>query len=173
VVKDLGTHDIDLTAWVAGSPYASISARTAYKSGREHEDLVVAVGMLDDGTITNHLVNWLSPLKERMTIVTGERGSLVADTVTADLTFYANGSITTEWEALTAFRGVSEGDMIRYAFAKPEPLRTEHEAFRDAVTGKGNGIVTMREGMTTVAVAEAVLASARTGHTVEIEALLR
>ena len=26
--------------------------------------------------------------------------------------------------------------MIRYAIAKPEPLRVEHEAFRDAVLGK-------------------------------------
>ena len=41
VVKDLATHDIDLTAWVTQSPYASVSAHTAHKSGREHEDLVV------------------------------------------------------------------------------------------------------------------------------------
>jgi len=74
VVKDLATHDIDLTAWVTRSPYASVSARVAYKSGRQHEDLVAAVGQLEDGTITNHLVNWLSPMKERVTIVTGERG---------------------------------------------------------------------------------------------------
>ncbi len=42
VVKDLATHDIDLTAWVTQQPYTSVSARTAYKSGREHEDLVAA-----------------------------------------------------------------------------------------------------------------------------------
>ena len=59
VVKDLGTHDIDLTAWVTGSPFTCVSARTAFKSGREHEDLVAAVGLLADGTLTNHLVNWL------------------------------------------------------------------------------------------------------------------
>ncbi|HSA49608.1 MAG TPA: Gfo/Idh/MocA family oxidoreductase, partial [Yinghuangia sp.] len=59
VVKDLATHDIDLTAWVTGQPYRSVAARTAYKSGRDFEDLVAVVGQLDDGTITNHLVNWL------------------------------------------------------------------------------------------------------------------
>ena len=77
VVKDLATHDIDLTAWVVQQPYTSVSARTAYRSGREHEDLVAVVGALRDGTITNHLVNWLSPLKERVTIITGERGTFV------------------------------------------------------------------------------------------------
>ena len=171
VVKDLATHDIDLTAWVARSPFESVSARVAYKSGREHEDLVAAVGQLEDGTITNHLVNWLSPFKERLTIVTGERGAFVADTVTADLTFHANASVVTEWEAVAAFRGVSEGDLIRYAFAKPEPLRAEHEAFRDAVLGLPGAIeriVTMEQGLATVAVAEAMLTSASEGRIVNL-----
>ena len=171
VVKDLATHDIDLTAWVARSPFESVSARVAYKSGREHEDLVAAVGQLEDGTITNHLVNWLSPFKERLTIVTGERGAFVADTVTADLTFHANASVVTEWEAVAAFRGVSEGDLIRYAFAKPEPLRAEHEAFRDAVLGLPGAmerIVTMEQGLATVAVAEAMLLSASEGRIVNL-----
>jgi predicted dehydrogenase len=166
VVKDLATHDIDLTAWVTQQLYVSVAARTAHKSGREHEDLVAVVGQLADGTVTNHLVNWLSPMKERVTIVTGERGTFVADTLTADLTYFANGSVPTTWDSIAKFRGVSEGDMIRFAIAKPEPLRVEHEAFRDAVLGKPADVVTMRQGLATVAVAEAMLESARTGGVV-------
>ena len=60
VVKDLATHDIDLTAWVARQPYQAVSARTANRSGRPHEDLVAITGILADGTVTNHLVNGLS-----------------------------------------------------------------------------------------------------------------
>jgi len=168
VVKDLGTHDIDLTAWVTQQPFVSVSARTANKSGREHEDLVAAVGGLADGTVTSHLVNWLSPMKERVTIVTGEKGAFTADTLTADLTFHANGHVLTTWSSLAEFRGVSEGDVVRYAIAKPEPLRTEHEAFRDAVLGKQADIVTMRQGLATVAVAEAMIESARDGRTVAL-----
>jgi UDP-N-acetylglucosamine 3-dehydrogenase len=172
VVKDLATHDIDLTAWVAQQPFTSVSARTAFKSGRQHEDLVAVVGMLADGTVTNHLVNWLSPLKERVTIITGERGAFVADTLTADLTFYANGSVPTTWGGLQQFRGVSEGDVIRYAIPKPEPLRVEHENFRDALLGHDADIVTMQQGVTTVLVAEAMIESARAGSTVQVEAAL-
>jgi UDP-N-acetylglucosamine 3-dehydrogenase len=168
VVKDLASHDIDLTAWVTGSSYRSVAARTAYKSGREHEDLVAVVGQLEDGTVTNHLVNWLSPMKERVTIVTGDRGCFVADTLTADLTFYANGVTPTAWDAISRFRGVTEGDMVRYAIAKPEPLRTEHEAFRDAVLGRHADVVSMREGLATVAVVEAVLESALKGSSVDV-----
>jgi UDP-N-acetylglucosamine 3-dehydrogenase len=165
VVKDLATHDIDLTAWVSQQRYTSVSAHVSHRSGREHEDLVAIVGRLADGTVTSHLVNWLSPFKERVTVVTGDRGAFVADTLTADLTFHANGTVATEWESIAKFRGVSEGDMIRYAIAKPEPLRTEHEEFRNAVLGKEADIVTMRQGLATVSVAEATLRSADTGTT--------
>ncbi|MFJ4715770.1 Gfo/Idh/MocA family oxidoreductase [Streptomyces sp. NPDC088785] len=174
VVKDLATHDIDLTGWVTGQEYASVSARTLSKSGRAHEDMVTVTGDLTDGTLVSHLVNWLSPLKERFTAVTGERGCLVADTLTADLTSYANGAVTTEWEALRAFRGVSEGDMIRYAIPKREPLLVEHERFRDAVADRDTtGVVTLREGLRTVEVATAVLESARDHRSVRLPAARR
>jgi len=169
VVIDLATHDIDLTAWITRQRYSSVSARTALRTGHEHEDLVAIIGTLQDGTITNHLVNWLSPLKERVTIITGEKGAFVADTLTADLTFYANGTVTSEWEGITQFRGVSEGDVIRYAISKHEPLRVEHENFRDAVLGKSADIVTMEQGLATILVAEAVIESARINQTIEIQ----
>lgn len=169
VVKDLGTHDIDLTTWVTQQTFTAVSARTAYKSGRQHEDLVAIVGQLSNGTVTSHLVNWLSPLKERVTIITGERGTFVADTLTADLTFHANGQVQTTWGDIARFRGVTEGDVVRYAFAKPEPLRVEHENFRDAVLGKDADIVTMEQGLATVRVAEACIESARTGTTIALD----
>jgi len=171
VIKDLATHDIDLTAWVAGSKYTSISARTAHKSGRPHEDLVAATGLLANGIITSHLVNWLTPFKERLTIVTGERGTLVADTLTADLTLYTNASVATQWDSVSAFRGVSEGEVVRYAFPKIEPLLVEHESFRDAVLGLPGAterIVTMEQGLATVAVAQAMIESANKKVTINL-----
>ena len=172
VVKDLATHDIDLTAWVADSRYTSISAHVAHRSGRDNEDMVVAIGRLANGVIVSHVVNWLTPSKERVTIVTGEKGAYVADTLTGDLTFYANGTVATDWDQVAAFRGVSEGDVVRYAIEKREPLALEQERFRDAVLAgagaPGNEIVTMAEGVATLEVVEAVLASAAENRTVEL-----
>ncbi len=168
VAKDLASHDVDLTSWVAQSDYASIFGQTTFKSGRQHEDMIAITGRLESGVIVNHLVNWLSPLKERITVVTGEKGAFAADTSTGDLTFFANGTIPLEWESVTAFRGVSEGDVTRYAFAKREPLRVELEAFRDAVLGERSDIVTMGQGLRTLAVVEAALESARRGDSIRL-----
>jgi predicted dehydrogenase len=169
VVKDLATHDIDLAAWVIQSPYESVSAHTAHTCGREHEDLISVTGLMANGVVVSHLVNWLSPMKERLTVVTGERGAFVADTLHGDLTFHANGLQPTEWSQVASFRGVSEGDVTRFAIPKREPLRVQHENFRDAVLGREASIVTMREGMATVRVAEACLTSARERRTIDLE----
>jgi UDP-N-acetylglucosamine 3-dehydrogenase len=168
VVKDLATHDIDLTSWVIQSPYAAVSAQTAHKSGREHEDLISVTARMVDDTVVSHLVNWLSPMKERLTVVTGERGAFVADTLHGDLTFHENGEVLTQWEHVQSFRGVSEGNVTRFAIPKPEPLRVQHENFRDAVLGRSNDVITMREGMETVRVAEACLQSAREVRTIDV-----
>lgn len=169
VVKDLATHDIDLAAWVIQSPYSSVAAHTAHKSGREHEDLISVTGLMASGVVVSHLVNWLSPMKERLTVVTGERGAFVADTLHGDLTFHENGLMPTEWSQVASFRGVTEGDVTRFAIPKREPLRVQHENFRDAVLGIDADIVTMRAGMATVRVAEACLTSARERRTIDLE----
>jgi UDP-N-acetylglucosamine 3-dehydrogenase len=157
VIKDLATHDIDLTAWVAQQEYVSVNARTTHRSGRAHEDMVLAIGTLSGGTITSHIVNWLTPFKERITIITGEKGVLVADTLTADLSYYENGRIQVAWDP-GEFRGVSEGDLTRFALARKEPLLAEHEAFRDSVlASEPRGIVTLAEGTRVVEIAEQML----------------
>ena len=82
----------------------------------------------------------------------GERGALVADTLTADLTFHTNGTVASEWDGVARFRGVSEGDVTRFAFPRREPLMVEHEAFRDT-----SGIVDLEQGTRVVDVATRII----------------
>lgn len=168
VVKDLATHDVDLAAWIAGAPYETVFAQTAHRSGREHEDMVTISGRFSNGVLVNNLVNWLTPFKERTTVVTGERGALVADTAMGDLTFYENGDMPVQWDQIAAFRGVSEGEVVRYALNKREPLAVEQEHFRDAILGVGNDHVSMDEGLQALRVVEGILESARTGQSVTL-----
>jgi UDP-N-acetylglucosamine 3-dehydrogenase len=170
VVKDLATHDLDLVRWLGGAPIERVAAQTQHRMGRQHEDLVLVTGRLENGRAFNSTVDWLTPTKVRRTRVLGERGMLVADTLRADLSFYANAHVTTQgWPAMQALRGVAEGDMTRYALERREPLAVELEEFCALLRGEdGAAVVTLEEGLETVAVAEAVLASAASGETVAL-----
>jgi predicted dehydrogenase len=172
VVKDLATHDLDLVRWLGDAPIERVAAQTQHRMGREHEDLVLVTGRVENGRAFNAVVDWLTPTKVRRTRVLGERGMLVADTLTADLYFYANAHVPTGgWTADAARRGVAEGDMTRYALERREPLAVELEEFCAVLGGAGaSKSVSLAEGLETVAVAEAVLESAASGETVALAA---
>ena len=168
VVKDLATHDLDLAMWLSESHFSSLNAQTTYRSGREHEDLVSITGKLQNQVVVNLLVNWLSPLKERSVVVTGEKGAFVVDTLNSDLTFYENGNHQVTQESVLHFKGVKQGNVTTFAFDKPEPLRVEHEKFRDKLLGKESDIATLLEGIETVRVADAVLQSSISGESIKL-----
>ena len=168
VTIDLATHDIDLTKWLSDSTYQSICAHSAIRSGRNKEDLISVVGKLRNGIITSHNVNWLSPLKERKTIITGEKGTFVADTLRSDLTFYENGSIVNTQREIAHFKGVTQGETTIFAFERPEALLVEHLEFVKALNGLESNIVTLDEALETILVAEAIAASAKEGLAIEL-----
>jgi predicted dehydrogenase len=172
VVKDLATHDLDLVRWLGGAPVERVAAQTQHRMRRDHEDLVLVTGRLENDRAFNCMVDWLTPTKVRRTRVLGEGGMLVADTLRADLSFYKNADVPTEgWTEMQALRGVAEGDMVRFALERHEPLAVELEEFCALLRGEdGAAVVTLEEGLETVAVAEAVLASARSGETVALAA---
>lgn len=168
VVKDLATHDLDLAMWLSESQFSSLNAQTTHRSGSAHEDLVSITGKLQNQVVVNFLVNWLSPLKERSVVVTGEKGAFVVDTLNSDLTFYENGNHQVTQESLLHFKGVKQGNVTTFAFDKPEPLRVEHENFRDKLLGKESDIATLIEGIETARVADAVLQSSISGQSIKL-----
>jgi predicted dehydrogenase len=173
VVKDLATHDIDLVSWLSDSRIATLAAQTQHLTGRKHEDLVLVTGALESGAAFNLMVDWVSPSKVRRTRVLGERGMLEADTLTADLYFYENAEVAVVWSATQQFRGVSEGNVTRYALERREPLDVEHEAFLNLLDGvPRTEIVSLEAGVGIVRAAEAVLQSAHQGRTVSLAAAL-
>lgn len=158
VVKDLATHDIDIVMWIGAAPFADVAGELAHKMGRPHEDLVLATGRLANGVVALMNVNWLTPVKRRQVSVLGERGAFVADLLTGDLTFFANADVDSDWDRIAQLRGVSEGDMVRYAFTKREPLVAEHEAFRRSVAeGAAESVVTLEDGVELLKVAESII----------------
>lgn len=163
VVKDLGTHDIDLTSWLTKRRYTKVSAFTASHVANEHEDVVSISAMLEGKIVTNHIIDWLSPNKIRETRVLGEKGCLIADTLNSKLAFYPNALYDED-----TFKGVVDGDISYYKLDKTEPLRKEHENFRDYVLGISQDVATIESGIETLTVVEAVLESAKTEKSVDL-----
>ena len=62
--------------------------------------------------MVNLLVNWLSPLKERSLVVTGEKGAFVVDTLNSDLTFYENGNYEVKFGNDVFGRQLQAGDQV-------------------------------------------------------------
>ncbi|MGI8313362.1 Gfo/Idh/MocA family protein [Saccharopolyspora hattusasensis] len=151
ILTDLATHDFDTTAWITRQHYRSLKALTGRRGpGHPREDLAAVIGVLDDGTITYHATSWLCPVPHRTTIVTGEHGSLIADTLTRELRYQRGNEIA------------------RYPLPNTEPLRTEHERFRDVVQGRGPADVSLFDGLATVRATHAALEAARTGAAVAL-----
>jgi predicted dehydrogenase len=157
VIRDLASHDIDIVHWLIG-PFESLTTQVAHRMGPNREDLAEAVGKAKNDVVVTMSVNWLTPAKERTVTVLGERGALVADLLTSDLTFYSNAAIPMEWEEMVRLKGVSEGDVTRYAIRKPEPLQSELEGFRDAIMNRpGAQVVSLDEGLEVMRVTEVML----------------
>ena len=127
-----------------------------------HEDLIEVIGVLESGVIATMSVNWVSPVKERKVKVIGTKGAFVADLLSADLTFYENGDVATEWDEISRLRGVTEGHRTTYAFQKREPLVSELEAFRDAALGDADApVVSLADGVGVLEMAEELLGKER------------
>lgn len=89
---DSTSHDVDLAALLCSGVFASIEEQVRLLPGSTSEDPIAAVGMLDDGTVVGHLVNWVSPFSRRVLVVTGQRGTLVVDTLREDLALHRNAA---------------------------------------------------------------------------------
>ena len=166
VILDLASHDIDLTKWLVDSSYYRVSGFLNKRSDKFHEDVLIASALLKDGIIVSHIVNWLSPFKERVTVITGEKGTFVINTLNSELIFYSFGEFDVLQPHMAHFKGGKESEVINYAFEKPEPLLVEHREFMKAIRGEISLTVTIQDSLETIRVAEALFLSDKTGNTV-------
>lgn len=160
VVIDLAVHDLDIMRFVSQQEIVRVYAETEKHIHSEYEDLLTGLVRLSEGSIGTLTINWLTPTKIREFIVTGERGLYRCDYLTQDLYFFENPvSHGSEWENLRVLRGVREGQMIRHTVAKKEPLRSEQEAFIQAVMDDLPVPITGEDGLRALALAKTIVQS--------------
>ncbi|MFI4992232.1 MAG: Gfo/Idh/MocA family oxidoreductase [Solirubrobacterales bacterium] len=153
---DLATHDIDVMRYLSGSEVSRVYAETAQRVHDTAEDLLCATLRFDNDSTGLLEVNWITPAKVRELSVTGERGMFVLNYLTQELLFYEHPTKGTEWDALSGIRGGGEGDMIRFALERREPLRVEWEKFLQAVRDGSPPPVSVYDGLAALSTATAI-----------------
>jgi UDP-N-acetylglucosamine 3-dehydrogenase len=164
---DLATHDLDIMCDLAGTPIR-VSAEIDRRAHRTHEDLLAATLRFESGAIGLLEVNWLTPTKVRQLTVTGERGMLVVDYLNQHLTLYENAHESASWPTLDIFDGVTEGNVVRFAINRVEPLRAQLDAFLALVRDGASDSVTPADGVRALRLALAVVESGQRGETVQL-----
>jgi predicted dehydrogenase len=166
VSLDLATHDIDVMRYLIGSEIDRVFAESARRLHDSAEDLIAATLRFADSTTGLLEVNWLTPAKVRELVVTGEGGTFVVDYLTQELRFFRQPIESTTWDTLRTMRGAGEGDMIRYAIERHEPLRMEWESFLRAMEGLESPLASGRDGYAALSTACAIQRSGNSHETV-------
>ncbi|BDQ35177.1 Gfo/Idh/MocA family protein [Pseudodesulfovibrio portus] len=88
VIKDLGSHDIDLIRYLTGSEFKSVYAVCSSSIG-EHEDSALITTEMENGVLANITTNWVTPYKGRMINVACENKYVQANLITQEVKEYS------------------------------------------------------------------------------------
>jgi predicted dehydrogenase len=169
VVIDLATHDLDIMRYLTGLDPIRVFAETEQRIHTDHEDLLLGMLRFPDRVTGCLEINWLTPAKVREVLVLGEHGLFRVDDLTQDLYFYENAVVSGSlWPTLQALRGVGEGQMVRYAFPRYEPLKAELQAFLKAIAANEPVPVSGEDGLRALRLALALVESGKTHQVVEV-----
>ncbi len=169
VIVDLAPHDLDLMRFLTDMDPVRVFAETEKKIHTDHEDLLIGMLRFPDGIVGILEINWLTPTKVRETLVLGERGMFRVDDLTQDLYYFENAQANEElWRDLRVIKGVSEGQMVRYAVQRKEPLKVELEAFLDALDTGKDVPVSGEDGLAALKLALALVESGQTHQIVNV-----
>jgi predicted dehydrogenase len=131
VLWDLAPHDLSIVDHLIGKPVEGVVA-TGSSHVNGHADVAFMTLYFPDNVIAHINVNWLSPVKVRMTLIGGEKKMLVWNDIVADekIRIYDKGvDVRTRegmYELMVNYR---TGDMWAPKIETTEALKSELEYF--------------------------------------------
>jgi predicted dehydrogenase len=136
VVWDLAPHDFSIMNYVVAKSPIAVSAVGTEHIKRGAEDVAFIAVHFDNGFIAHFHCNWLSPVKIRRTLISGNRKMLVWDDLASDEKIkiydrgveFRNGSGI--HELLVSYRS---GDMYAPKISPTEALKSEARYFLECI----------------------------------------
>jgi UDP-N-acetylglucosamine 3-dehydrogenase len=136
VELDLLVHDLDLIRFLSEKKILEAQGIKTSFYQQDISDSAVVIGQLQDNVQFAIRANWISSFKQREFTITGERGTLILNTLDMGLRHVKNGTVESFWTELTSIRGFSQGDEVSYALNKLEPLKLQFDSFILGIGGK-------------------------------------
>lgn len=161
VLWDLAPHDLAIMDYLIGMNAEAVVA-TGQRHLNGHEDVAYLTLYFPEKVIAHINVNWLSPVKIRMTLIGGEKKMLLWNDLVADekLRIYDKGvDITNQqgvYDQLVQYRS---GDMWSPRVEQGEALRNELAYFVECVKAGKTPFNDGRSGLRVVKMLEAADAS--------------
>jgi predicted dehydrogenase len=163
VVWDLAPHDLSIMQHVIkAKPQAVVATGEHHVNGKE--DVAYITIYFENNVIAHFNVNWLSPVKVRMTLIGGEKKMLVWNDLVADekIRIYdkgvtkSNSNGNNVHELLVSYR---MGDVWAPRIEQIEALRVETQYFVDCVEKNETPFNDGKAGLEVVRILEAADAS--------------
>ena len=146
VIKDLGSHDIDLIRHITGSEFSQVYAVTSRTIGK-HEDSALITAQMDNGVLASINTNWVTPYKSRRIHVACKSKYIEANLITQEVKEYS------QFSTYDKSYSVREWPLIYR-----EPVKEELNQFLRAVREGTPVPITGEDGLAVLRTIEKVLA---------------
>ena len=171
VIWDLAPHDLSIMTYVIDKKPVALAAHgSAHFEGRYEDIAYVSIEFEGNGFIAHFHVNWLSPVKIRQTLISGDKKMLVWDDLNPDekVKIYdrgvevksTNGGKDGIHELLVSYRS---GDVHIPKLEGTEALKAEAQYFVECVEKNQEPFNNGQAGLQVVRLLEAADASLKNG----------
>ncbi len=136
VVWDLAVHDLYIMDYLIKQKPVAVIAVGAEHFGRKFENIAFLTLYFNDSFIAHFNVNWLSPVKLRMTLIGGNKKMLLWDDMQSDekIRIYDKGvDIKTKEGLYNLLVDYRSGDMCAPKIDHAEALKLETEHFVNCI----------------------------------------
>jgi predicted dehydrogenase len=166
VVWDLAPHDFSIMNYLINKNPVAISAQGTEHFGTGIEDVAYIAAHFENGFIAHFHCNWLSPVKIRKTLISGDKKMLVWDDLASDekIKIYDRGvefkSAEGIHKLLVSYRS---GDMYAPQINNTEALHAEAQYFLECVENNVEPFNNGEAGLKVVKMLEATNKSLKNG----------
>ena len=142
VVKDASVHDIDTARWLFGEEPRTVYARVGSVMGKNEDFAAILLGFSGERTAFI-ITNWVTPKRVRQLDAVFTKGVVTVNFITQEMQVHEENETTVPQHAVQ------------------EPLTLELKEFIAAIQEKRPALVTGKDGLNVIRIAEAVLASSK------------